>query len=188
MGLSATVHVFEATLNDADRGVHATLDFRVARHPSETAEFLTMRVLAYCLEYGEGLEFSKGGLSDPDQPALAVRDLTGALRSWIEVGLPEPARLHKAAKAAPRVAVYAHKEVSALLPRLAAAAVHRASDIELYTLDAALLEGFARRLDRRMRFDLAVSDRQLYLTLGPETLSGALTRHAVGLPAGRPRS
>ena len=62
------------------------------RGPSETAEFLITRVLAYCLEYTEGIEFSKG-LSDPDEPTIAVRDLTGALQTWIDIGLPEAARI-----------------------------------------------------------------------------------------------
>jgi len=119
VGLSAIVHTFEIALNDADRGVYEQLEFRLARHPSETAEYLLTRVLAYALEFAPGLAFSAGGLSDPDYPALEIRDLTGRLQSWIEVGLPEPARLHKAAKAAPRVAVYAHRDPGNLLSRLA---------------------------------------------------------------------
>jgi len=177
MALSATVHSFEVTLNDADRGVYTPLEFRIARHPSETAEYLMTRVLAYCLEYAEGLAFSKGGLSDPDAPALEIRDLTGALRAWIEVGLPDAGRLHKAAKAAPRVAVYSYKDVEALVARLGTEAVHRAAQIEVYALDPRLLAGLAARLERRMRLDLAVSDAQLYLSVGGETLVGAVTRH-----------
>jgi uncharacterized protein YaeQ len=64
-------------LADADRGVYETLNLRLAQHPSESAEFLVTRLLAYCLEYAEGIAFSKG-LSDPDEPAIMVRDLTGA--------------------------------------------------------------------------------------------------------------
>lgn len=180
MASSATVHTFEVTLNDADRVVHETLEFRVARHPSETAEYLMTRVLAYCLEYGEGLAFSKGGLSDPDAPALEVRDLTGALKAWIEVGLPEAGRLHKATKAARRVVVYSHKDVATLVKRLAAEAVRRAGEIEIYALDQRLLAACVARLDRRMRFDLAVSDRQLYLSIGDETWSGAVTAYRAG--------
>lgn len=179
MALAATIYTFEITLNDADRGVYESLEFRVARHPSETEEYLLTRVLAYCLEYGEGLAFSKG-LSDPDVPALAIRDLTGALRSWIEVGVPEPARLHKAAKAAPRVAVYSHKDVTVLLARLAAESVHRAAEIEVYAVDRELIAALAARLERRMRFDLAVTDRHLYLSLGDTTLSGAVVAHRAG--------
>jgi uncharacterized protein YaeQ len=174
---SATVHSFQISLNDADRGVYEALDFRVARHPSETAEFLMTRVLAYCLEFGEGLAFSNGGLSNPDAPALEIRDLTGRLQSWIDVGTPEPARLHKAAKAAPRVAVYAYRDLTALLERLAGEPIHRAGEIELYAIDRGLLGALAARLDRRMRFDLAVSGRELYVSVAEETLSGPVTPH-----------
>src|SRR4051812_47354462 len=98
MALTATVHHFDVELSDVDRGVYESLSFKAARHPSETAEYLVTRVLAYCLEYTEGIAFSKGGLSEPDEPAVVVRDLTGALRAWIEVGSPDAARLHRASK------------------------------------------------------------------------------------------
>ena len=180
MALSATVHTFEITLNDADRGVYESLDFRVARHPSETAEYLVTRVLAYCLEFTEGLAFSKGGLSDPDTAALEIRDLTGVLKSWIEIGTPEAARLHKAAKAARRVVVYSHKDVKSLLERLGNESVYRADRMEIYSIDREFLAALVTRLDRRMRFDLSVSDRSLYVTVGEETLSGSVTAHRVG--------
>lgn len=99
MALGATVYTFKIELADSDRGVYAPLDLRVARHPSETQDHLLTRVLAYSLEYTEGIGFSNG-LSDSDQPAISVRDLTGALRVWIDVGAPEAARLHRAAKLA----------------------------------------------------------------------------------------
>jgi uncharacterized protein YaeQ len=180
MALGATIYTFLVTLNDADRGVYATLDLRVARHPSETGEFLLARVLAHALEHAEGLEFSRGGLSDPDEPALAIRDLTGALRAWIEVGTPDAARLHRAAKAAPRVVVYCHKDVPALLERLAGATIHRAAEIEIRGIDRALLAGLAARLQRRMSFDLSVSEGHLYLTLPDATLDGVVSRHRIG--------
>src|SRR5690349_11218530 len=105
MALGATIHHFDVALSDADRGVYEALEFKAARHPSETAEALVARVLAYCLEFTEGIAFSRG-LAEPDEPMIAVRDLTGALKAWIEVGAPDAARLHKAGKAAQRVAVY----------------------------------------------------------------------------------
>lgn len=173
MALSATIYVFTVRLADADRGVYETLSLRVARHPSETAEYLLTRVLAYCLEYTEGIAFSKG-LSDPDEPAIAVRDLTGVLTTWIDIGAPEAARLHKASKAAGRVAVYAHRDVDALLARLQGERIHRAEALELHAVDRELLAALAARLERRMEFDLAVSDRHLYVSLGEETLSGTV--------------
>ena len=86
MALAATIYNFEIELADADRGVYEPLSLNVARHPSETAEHLVTRMLAYCLEFTEGIGFSRG-LAHPDDPAIAVRDLTGALLAWIDVGL-----------------------------------------------------------------------------------------------------
>jgi uncharacterized protein YaeQ len=179
VALNATIYSFEITLNDADRGVYLPLAFRVARHPSETAEFLLTRVLAYCLEYDEGIAFSKG-LADPDAPALAIRDLTGAFRSWIDIGTPDTGRLHRATKAAPRVVVYSHKDVAALLAQLATDAVHRAREIEIYAVDREFLAALASRLIRRMCFDLAVTERSLYLSFDDQTLSGSVTAHRLG--------
>ena len=174
MALSATIYNFAVNLADADRGVYEALALKAARHPSESAEYLVTRVLAYCLEYAEGIAFSRG-LSEPEQPAIAVRDLTGVIKSWIEVGAPDAARLHKAAKAAPRVAAYSHKGPEPLR-RQAGEKIHRADALELYAIDRELIDAFAGRLQRRMDFDLSVSGGHLYLALGDETLAGAVDR------------
>ncbi len=172
----ATVYTFDIDLADADRQVYETLALRVARHPSESEEYLLTRVLAYALEFAEGIAFSTGGLSDPDEAALTVRDLTGALRVWIEVGSPDAARLHKASKAAPRVVVYAHKGVERLAGRLAGERIHRAQELELYAIDPTFLAALTSRLNRRMAFALSVSDRELFVSIGAETLVGRVTR------------
>ncbi len=143
------------------------------------AEYLLTRLIAYCLEYSEGIAFSKG-LSDPDEPAIAVRDLTGAMQSWIEVGVPDASRLHKAAKAAPTVAVYSHRGLDQLAARLAGERIHRAAEIRLLAINAELLAELVARLDRRMNLDLAVSDRTLYVSLGEETLTGVVEERRLG--------
>jgi uncharacterized protein YaeQ len=176
VGQSTTVYSFEIQLSDSDRGVYESLALRVAQHPSETPEYLCTRVLAYCLEYTEGLAFSRGGLSDPDVPALVVRDLSGVLTGWIEIGLPEAARLHKATKASPRVVIYSHKDLSAWLTRVQGEKIHRADEIEIYAIDRELIAGLVTRLSRRMKFDLVATERHLYVSVGEETLSGSVTR------------
>ena len=92
MALGATIHTFAVQLADVDRGVYEDLTVRVARHPSETETFMMTRVLAYCLEFEEGIAFSEG-ISKADEPAVLVRDLTGRLIAWIEVGAPDADRL-----------------------------------------------------------------------------------------------
>jgi uncharacterized protein YaeQ len=175
VALGATIHHLTIRLSDVDRGVYETLELKAARHPSETEEYLVTRVLAYCLEYAEGIAFSRG-LSSPDEPPIAVRDLTGTLKAWIEVGSPDAARLHKASKAAPRVAVYTHKDPAQLLRSLDGERIHRAEALELYSIGRELVAGLVARLERRTELDLSVTDRHVYVTIGGETLSGEVER------------
>ena len=175
MALTATIYNLDVQLADTDRGVYETLTFKVAQQPSESDEHMMARVLAYCLEYTEGIGFSKG-IAEPEEPALFVRDLTGALRTWIDIGSPDAARLHKASKAAPRVAVYTHKDPAQLLRALDGQRIHRAEQLELYALDRALIEGLLARRERRTSFDLTVTERHLYATVDGETLEGTVER------------
>ena len=176
MAQTATIYVLTIDLADMDRGVYETVELKVARHPSETAEYMLTRVFAYCLEYEEGIALTDG-VSSGDEPALVVRDLTGRLTAWIEVGMPDAARVHKAGKAAPRVSVYVHRDPLLLLQQWAGERIHRLEQLALFSIERSLMEDLVRRLERRMRFDLSVSGGVLYLNLGQETLSGALNRH-----------
>lgn len=175
MALGATIYNFEIDLADSDRAIYESLELRVARHPSESEEHLVARVLAYALEFTEGIAFSRG-VSDPDDPAIAVRDLTGAITTWIDIGTPDAARLHRASKAAARVVVYTHKDPAQLLKQLAGEKIHRAHALELYALDRALVAALAARLDRRVAFSLSVTDRELYIAIGNDTLTGRVVR------------
>ena len=181
MALGATIYVFNIELADSDRGVYQPLQLRVARHPSESEEYFLTRILAYCLEYTEGISFSNG-LFEPEEPTIAVRDLTGALSAWIDVGAPEAARLHRASKAAPRVAVYTHKDGGQLAARLNLERIHRVEALELYALDRGWLADLAAKLGRRMEFSLTVAERHLYLSLGGDTISSVVERIEVGRP------
>jgi uncharacterized protein YaeQ len=179
MALGATVYTIDIDLADSDRGIYEALALRVARHPSESDDYLIARVLAYCLEYTEGIAFSRGGLSDADEPAISVRDLTGALQVWIDIGSPDAARLHKACKLAPRVAVYMHRDPGQFLKSLAGERIHRAGALELYALDRALIIALAAKLERRMTFALSINERELYLSIGSDTLTGLVRRCAL---------
>lgn len=175
MALTATIYNFDVELADNDRGVYESIALRVAQHPSESDEYLVARVLAYLLEYREGIEFSRG-VSEPDEPTISIRDLTGKITAWIDIGTPDSARLHKASKSAARVAVYCHKEGSQWLKGLAAASLPRAGDIELYAFDRGLIAEMVSRLDRRVAFSLSVTDRELYLSIGSDNLTGTVER------------
>ena len=177
MALSSTVFAFEIDLADGNRGVYESLSLRVARHPSEADEFLVARVLAYCLEYAPGIEFSRG-LSDADEPPVAVRDATGAMQVWIDVGTPSAERLHRAAKAVPRVAVYVHKDPRQWLDGLSSARIHRREALDIHAIDRAFITTLAGRLDRRVSFALSVSDADISVSFDDDTVGGSIRRLA----------
>ena len=179
MALPATLRRFEIALADADRELYEPLDWRVAQHPSESERYLVARVIARALEHGDGVEFSRGGVSDDDEPAIVQRDLRGDLQAWIEVGSPSPDRLHKATKLAPRVAVYAWKNVEQLAEAIAERGVHRADEIALRALPVELLDGIVATLDRVNRWDLSVTGGVLYLAVGTAQFEAAVRPVAI---------
>jgi uncharacterized protein YaeQ len=175
MALGATMYVFEVDLADSDRGVYGSFEVRAARHPSEAADYLIARLLAYCLEYTEGISFSNG-LSTPDEPTIAVRDLTGAMRVWIDIGAPSPERLHRASKATPRVAVYTHKDVAQFAARLHGERIHRIEALEVYAFGRDLLTRLENKLTRRMALSLTVMEKHLYVSVDQESITGVVER------------
>jgi uncharacterized protein YaeQ len=159
---------FAINLAHADKEIYETLDLRVAQHPSESERYLVTRVLARTFEHAEGLEFAKGGVSDDTEPALVQRNLRGELMAWIEVGSPTPDRLHKAAKAAPRVVVYTWKSAAALREAIAERGVHRGDTIEIVELAPEFLDAVAKTLDRNNTWDISVTGGVTYLTIADQ--------------------
>jgi uncharacterized protein YaeQ len=182
MALTATVYNFDITLNDTDRNVYETLALRVALHPSETIEHMLTRVLAYCLEFQEGLSFSKGGLSDGDQPALSVAHPDGRIHAWIDIGLPDAERLNKASKAAERVAVYTHRDPGTLQRQTAGQRIHKVEDIAVYAIDRRLLEELVPFVDRRTKLEVTITGGQLYIVTGDKAFTGTVTQHRLDAP------
>jgi uncharacterized protein YaeQ len=173
MALPATMRRFDIALADSDRGVYEQLSWRVAQHPSESERYLVARVLARALEHAEGLEFSKGGVSDDEEPALVQRDLRGDWVAWIEIGSPSPERLHRASKVAPRVVVYTWKPEQ-LIASLEGQRLHRAP--EIVGIAAELLDAIAATLDRNNTWELSVSGGEMYLAASGKHLTGNVQR------------
>ncbi|HEY4222226.1 MAG TPA: YaeQ family protein [Myxococcota bacterium] len=180
MAQQATVYRFPVQLSHVDRGVYENIDVRMARHPSETERFLLARLLAYCLYLEEGLAFSKGGLSSPDEPALSIHTLDGRLTAIIEVGSPSAERLHKATKASPRVVVVTHNDPALLVADVAAKKVHKASEIECIALDPAFLDALAAHIgDRGTALELTVTDGNVYVVVAGSTIETTLRKVAL---------
>lgn len=164
MATGATIHTFTVNVADVDRGVYEEVSLRVARHPSETDAYMLTRVLAYCLEFEEGIAFSEG-ISSTEEPAVFVRDLTGKLQAWIEIGAPDAARLHYGSMQAERAVVYTHRDPAKVAAPWAGKRIHRAEHITLYSFDPGFVDAATRVIERRNTMTVSITERHLYLDL-----------------------
>ena len=176
MALTATLHHFDVTLADVDRGVYESFQTRMARQPSETAEFLLTRLLAYCLEFTEGIVFTEG-VASGDEPAVLVRDLTGRTTAWIEVGMPAADRVHRASKQAARVAVYTHRNPTQVLAQLTGRGIHHAAEIPIYDFGPGFIDEAVAGIERRAAVSVSVTERQLYLDINGRSCETSIHEH-----------
>ncbi len=176
MAAGAVMYTFTGSLADVDRGVYEELSIRAARHPSETDAYMMTRVLAYCLEFEEGIAFSEG-VSSTDEPAVIVRDRTGRLTAWIEVGAPDAERLHFGSKKADRTVVYTHRDPNKVLALWAGKKIHESDRIVLHSFDPGFIDAAVAVLERRNTLTVSMTERQLYLDLNGVTLSSVVHDH-----------
>lgn len=178
MATGATIHTFTLQLADVDRSVYEELSLRVARHPSETDAYMITRVLAYCLEFEEGIAFSEG-ISSTEEPAVLVRDLTGAIRAWVEIGQPDAERLHYGSRLAERTVVYTHRDPDKVAAQWVGKRIHRADDIAMHSFDPGFIEAAASLVERRNTMTLSVTDGHLYLDLNGRSLESDIHTRGV---------
>jgi len=96
MATNATIVKIELQISDMDRHYYASHALTLAQHPSETPQRLMVRTLAFALHAHERLEFGPGLSSEGEEPEIALRDYTGDIELWIDVGQPDESRIRKA--------------------------------------------------------------------------------------------
>jgi uncharacterized protein YaeQ len=166
MALRSTIHKAQLAVADLDRGHYADHALTLARHPSETEERMMVRLLAFALHADESLAFGPG-LSSEGEPDLALRDDTGRLRLWIEVGLPDEKWVRKAASQADRVVLVAYGGARAdLWWRANAAALARHEALRVVVCDEAGTRALAALAGRTMRLSVTIQEGQALVSDG----------------------
>ncbi len=179
MALGATMYRFSVNLSDVDRGVYEALDLRLARHPSETMRYLVTRMLAYCLSYEEGITFSKGGLSAAEEAPITIHDPTGLFLAWIDIGSPSAERLHKASKAAKRVALFTYAPLANLRREAASRPIHKVEAIEVWRIEPSFLDALEPKLERHTSLEIVHNDGALYVTVAGNVFEGTIVRDSI---------
>ena len=171
MALKATIHKAALQIADLDRNYYGDHALTLAQHPSETEERVMVRLLAFALnasepKAGEALEFGRG-ISSDDEPALWLKDLTGNIRLWIEVGLPDPKLLRRASGRAGKVRVYAFgARATEMWWRSAAADVARLANLEVFSLPGEGTQALAALVQRNMQLQCTIQEGHVLLTDG----------------------
>lgn len=173
MALKSTVYKAELDVSDIDRGYYGSHALTVARHPSETEERLMVRLLAFVMHADPTLEFGRG-LSTDDEPDLWLKDATGAIEHWIEVGLPDERRLRRAAGRARRVTLLAYgQRALTVWWRKNEAAVSRLSDLTMWVLPESALTALGGLAVRNMSLQCVVQEGEIMLSNGETHLTVA---------------
>jgi uncharacterized protein YaeQ len=162
MALKATIFRVELQVADMERNYYADHSLTIARHPSETDERMMVRIYAFALHANGALAFAQSIGSD-DEPDLWEKDLTGALRLWIDVGLPDDKRIRRACGRSDRVIVYSYGRGSDLWWKQGRASFERSSNLEVIELPQAATQGLARLAKRNMKLNCTIQDGQAWL-------------------------
>jgi uncharacterized protein YaeQ len=179
MSPKSTVIKAELQLSDMDRHVYGTHVLTVAQHPSETDLRVMVRILAFALHAHERLEFGRG-LSNEEEPDLWLRDYTGDVDLWIDLGQPDESRIKKAcARARDVVVVNYGGRAADLWWERAAPTLKRLSNLTVIDLPAEGVEALAELHQRAMRLNCMIQDGEVHVmgdarevTLRPEFRMG----------------
>ncbi len=178
MALTSTIRRFKIDISDVDRGVYEKIELRVAQHPSESSTYLLTRIIAYALNLKDGIEFSQG-ISSPDDAAIYVKDLTGKILKWIDIGNPSARRLHKASKAAEAVSIYTYKDPQVLLDEMKGQEIHRPERIKIYSLPSKFLTQLEGSLAKDNSWELLHTQGELSIAVKETTFQSELSSHSL---------
>ena len=177
MALPPIIYRAAIQLSDVDLDCYETLQFTVARHPSETTERLVARLLAYTLFFEPGLEFTKG-ISAGDEPDLWTRGADGRVQLWIEVGLPDPDRLLKVCRHAGRVVLLSCGSSRQRWEEQHLAKLACVSNLTILGIEQGFLNDVVARLERSISWSVTVTENTLYLGIAGETFETQLSGRA----------
>ncbi|MCX7171728.1 MAG: YaeQ family protein [Proteobacteria bacterium] len=161
MALKATIFKAGLQVVDMDRNYYHDHALTIARHPSETDERMMVRLLVFALHADEALSFGKG-LSADDEPDLWQKDLTGAIESWIDVGLPDEKLVRRACGRARQVYIYSYGgRVADMWWKQGADKLERIRNLTVINLPADTSQGMARLAQRNMQLQCTIHDGQI---------------------------
>ncbi len=178
MAIKGTVFKAALQIADMDRHYYADHALTLVRHPSETDERMMVRLLAFALYADARLAFGKG-LSSDDEPDLWVKDLTGAIERWIEVGLPDERVIRKACGRAGEVVVICYGRSADIWWNENRSKLQRLEKLTVLRLPSETTQALALLASRTMQMQCSIEEGHVMvisesgmIELEPEVLQG----------------
>jgi uncharacterized protein YaeQ len=171
MALGATIYKIELNVADTDRHYYGSHLLTIARHPSETSERMMVRLVAFAMHADESLFFTKG-ISDTDEPDLWLKDLTGSIDLWVEVGQPTDTRILKACGRAEQVVVYCYNgQASKLWWESVRNKLERAKNLRVVCLPLEVIRNLAAQVQRNMTMHVNIQEQEIFIPTDDGQLS-----------------
>jgi uncharacterized protein YaeQ len=178
LALKSTIFKAALQIADIDHGYYADHALTLARHPSETDERMMIRLAALALNAyqlqsvcnGDGTLGFGAGLSDPDDPDVVLRDFTGQVRLWIEVGQPEDKPVIKACGKADQVQVVCFSHAAEIWWRGIENKLTRPQNLSVLRVPTAASQALAKLAQRSMQLQATVQEGVLTLGDGAQTV------------------
>jgi uncharacterized protein YaeQ len=170
MALKSTIFKAELQISDMDRGYYHDHSLTIARHPSENDERMMVRLLAFALHAHEALVFGNK-IGNDDEPDLWLKDLTGAIELWIDVGQPDEKLVRRACGRARQVFIYSYSGHSAdVWWGQVGKDFERTRNLTVINLPAAVSPALATMAQRTMKLQYTIQDGQVWVSDGNETV------------------
>ena len=164
MAIKATIYKASIHIADMDRGYYDELNLTIARHPSETDERMMVRIFAFAMHAAEGLKFTEGIAAKEDEPDIWLKNLTGDIDLWIEVGLPDEKKIKKGCNLSEKVYVYPYAGRSVQTwwkPMASRLSKHK--NLSVVALPQETTKELAKIAQRTMTLHLNVQDGQIWM-------------------------
>jgi len=171
MAIKSTIFKAEIQITDLDRHYYQDHSLTLARHPSENAERMMLRLLAFALHASETMVFTKG-LSAENEPELWQKSLSNEIEIWIDLGQPDEKRIRKACGRAREVFIYTYNYRSALTWwEQVRNKLSRFDNLSVLVIPDEALQTMATLSQRSMQLRYMIQDGEILLSNGEESVT-----------------
>ena len=109
MAIGASIYKTEVSISNLNTHYYEDLSITLAKHPSENENRLMNRLVAFLLNAHSELEFTKG-ISTSDEPDIWLKDYSGDVLLWIELGQPELKRVRQSCGKSQKMKIFTYHE------------------------------------------------------------------------------